>query len=116
MADVHRSLRLPLWLWQRYAAVVGDVGRSPDLKRYMAWQIDNPRVVLGPDVEPPYDFLATLRVPELLWELFAGDLAEGDVSASLRAYIWWRVQRPDDPLPGGRMPPLRRQSRNPVPV
>lgn len=112
MADDHHSLRVPRWLWSRYAEVVGNIGRAPDLKRFMAWRLDDSATELGPDVEPPHDFTATFRVPDELWNLFAGDMAEGEISAELRRYIWWRVQHPKEPLPGRRLPPLRRSTRH----
>jgi len=111
MADDHHSLRLPHWLWSQYAGVVGNIGRSPDLKRFMAWRVEDPDTVLGEDVAPPHDFLATLRVEAVRWDLFGETVGEGDVSAELRRYIWWRIQHPDAPLPGRRMPPMPRRTR-----
>lgn len=114
MAENHRPLRVPLWLWQRYAEVVGDVGRTADLKTFLAWRIDNPPVELGDDVAAPYDFLAKFRVDLDLWELFLRTVADDEGSSEMRRYIWWRVQHPDAPLPGRRVPPLQRWSRRPA--
>lgn len=114
MADNHRPIRTPYWLWQQYASVVGDVGRTADLKRFQDWQIDNPGDTIGPDVDGPHDFLTTLRIETERWELFLDTVPDGDGSARMRAYMWWRVQHPTDPLPGRRVPPLRRQSRPPA--
>lgn len=114
MADNHRPLRLPKWLWQQYARVVGDVGRTPDLKIFMDWCMDNTTVDLGPDVAAPYDFLATLRVEPERWEAFLDAVGDRGASRRLRTYIWWRVQHPHDPLPGRRLGPLRRSSRRPA--
>lgn len=114
MAEDHHSLRAPRWLWQQYAGVVGDIGRTPDLKLFMDWRIDNPQVVLGPDVDQPYDVLTTIRVEPERWELFVDTVAGGDCSSELRRYMRWRVQHPTEPLPGRRMPPMRRQSRRPA--
>jgi hypothetical protein len=114
MADDHHSLRIPSWLWRRYAAVVGNVGRGPDLKIFMDWRIDNPDTRLGPDVAPPHDFLATFRVELERWELFTDTVADLDASAELRRYIWWRSQNPEEPLPGRRVPPLQRWKRRPA--
>jgi hypothetical protein len=111
MAENHRPLRVPHWLWQQYAGVVGDVGRTSDLKKFVAWQIDNPDLEIGPDIEGPHDFLAKIRTELELWDLFLETVPEDDGAARLRAYIWWRVQNPSAPLPGRRMPPMRRQSR-----
>lgn len=111
MADEHHSLRLPYWLWSRYEAVVGNIGRTPDLKRFMDWRIEEPDVQLGEDVELPYQFTATFRIESTRWDLFAETVGEGDVSADLRRYIWWRVQNPKAPLPGRRLPPMPRRTR-----
>lgn len=112
MAENHRAFWLPLWLWRdRYAAVVGDVGRTADLKTFLAWRIDNPSVELGNDVAQPYDFLAKVRVDLELWQLFLDAVPDDEASSEIRRYIWWRVQHPSAPLPGRRVPPLQRWSR-----
>jgi hypothetical protein len=112
MADnPHRSLWLPPWLWTQYASVVGDRGRTADLKMFMDWRIDHTEPVLGPDVAPPCDFLATLRVESERWELYMDTVGEGEASAEMRRYIWWRIQHPSDPLPGRRLGPMRRDGR-----
>jgi hypothetical protein len=111
MAENHRPLRVPLWLWHQYAGPVGDLGRTPDLKLFMDWQIDNPLLEIGPDVAGPHDFLAKIRVEQERWDLFLDTVPEDDGSARLRAYMWWRVRNPLAPLPGRRTPPMRRQSR-----
>lgn len=111
MTDLHHSLRIPRRLWEQYADVVGSIGRTSDLKRFMEWRMDDPETVLGEDVAPPHDFLATFRIEPVRWDLFAGNVAEGDVSAELRRYIHWRVRHPDAPLPGRRLPPIRRHTR-----
>lgn len=109
MTDNHRSLRLPTWLWLQYAKVVGNAGRTPDLKVFMDWRIDHRGVDLGDDVTTPYDFLTTLRIEPQRWELFKNSVGDGETPAELRRYIWWRVQHPDTPLPGRRLGPLRRE-------
>jgi hypothetical protein len=114
MADNHHPLRLPSWLWRQYAKVVGNVGRTPDLKVFMDWRIDNTDVELALDVTTPYDFLATLRIEPARWQLFAETVEDRSCSSELRRYIWWRVQHPDEPLPGRRLGPLRRESQRPV--
>lgn len=111
MADDHHSLRLPRALWERYEDVVGNIGRTADLKLFMDWRIDNPEVTLGPDVPPPHDFSATFRIEELRWEMFADTVGPGKVSGHLRRYVRWRVRNPDLPLPGRRLPPMRRNTR-----
>jgi hypothetical protein len=115
MADSNRStLWLPRTLWERYATVVGDAGRTADLKIFMDWQIDHTDTALGPDVAAPYDFLATLRMESERWEMFMDTVGAGECSARLRSYIQWRIEHPDDPLPGRRLGPLRRQARRPA--
>lgn len=114
MADDHHSLRVPSRLWNRYATVVGNIGRGPDLKRFMAWRLDDTQTVLGPDVDPPHDFTATFRIEPVRWQLFTDTIGEGEVSAELRRYIWWRVQHPSEPLPGRRLPPMVRHTRRPA--
>jgi hypothetical protein len=112
MADNHRPLRLPTWLWLQYAKVVGNAGRTDDLKVFMDWRIDHRGLELGDDVAAPYDFLTTLRVELERWKMFRDSVDDRECSAELRRYIWWRVQHPDTPLPGRRLGPLRRERRD----
>jgi hypothetical protein len=114
--DNHRALRLPGWLWDKYADVVGDLGRTSDLKIYMDWRSENPYAVLGPDVAAPYEFSTTLRIESERWELFMDTVGEGNCTADMRRYVWWRVQHPTTRLPGRRLGPLRREKRQPVPA
>lgn len=103
MAEAHHhSLRLPLWLWERYEDVAGENQRSPDLKEFMAWRPAHADLELGPDVELPYDFTATFRVDDDLWDAFVDGIPDGDVSGMLRRYIWRRVRHPEQALPSGR--------------
>jgi hypothetical protein len=44
-ADVRR-FRLDLETWKAYGDIVGDGGRSADLKAYIDWRIDNPTTPL----------------------------------------------------------------------
>jgi hypothetical protein len=108
MASKHHSLRVPRWLWDRYALVVGSFGRGPDLNAFILWQIDNPDVTLGEDVAPPNDFLATFLVEEDAWGQFSDIVGAGDYSSRLRAYVWWQVRNGGAPLPGRLDPPQRR--------
>lgn len=112
MAEDHCSLRIPTWLWLRHEAVVGN--HTADLKLYLDWRIHHPEVELGPDVEPPHNFTATFRIEPVRWQLFLSTVPEGEGSADLRRYIWWRVLNPTEPLPGSRLPPLLRASRRPA--
>lgn len=59
-----RRFRVPDELWDAYSAIVGDRGRSADLKSYMEWRVDNPTTPLpgrrrgpvkkvGPDRDTP---------------------------------------------------------------
>jgi hypothetical protein len=98
MAEVHRSLRAPTWLWQRHEQVVGE--HTADLTSYIDWRWAHPDVVLGPDVDKPYDFLATFRVERHHWDRFLRAVPVDQASADLRRYIWWRVQHPALELPG----------------
>jgi hypothetical protein len=115
MADSnHRSLWLPRWLWEQYGTIVGNVGRTGDLKVFMDWRIDHPDLVLGPDVDPPYDFLATLRIESDRWDMYLETVDDGAGSSGMRRYVSWRVQHPSKPLPGRRLGPLRRESPRPA--
>lgn len=100
MAEIHRPLRAPFWLWEQYGGIAGGPGRSPDLRVFMDWQVEHPELVLGPDVPGPHDFLATLRVDSEHWKLFMATVGERNCSSRMRSYIWWRVQHPAEPLPG----------------
>jgi len=41
-----RKLRIDTELWDAYAEVVGDGGRSADLRSYIEWRVDNPTTPL----------------------------------------------------------------------
>jgi hypothetical protein len=94
--------------------VVGDRGRTTDLKSFIDWAIDHPGVLLGDDLAGPHDFMPTLRVEPARWELFLDAIGDVDYSSALRCYINWRIQNPDAPLPGRRVPPFKRSSRRPL--
>jgi hypothetical protein len=44
-SDVRR-IRVERDLWQAYADVVGNGGRSADIKAYIEWRVDNPTAPL----------------------------------------------------------------------
>ncbi|MFI6228592.1 hypothetical protein ACIBCR_14925 [Micromonospora echinospora] len=41
-----RRLRVPDELWDPYTEIVGNGGRSADIKAYIEWRIDNPTMPL----------------------------------------------------------------------
>lgn len=41
-----RRIRVDLDLWKAYEAVVGNGGRSADIKAYIEWRVDNPTTPL----------------------------------------------------------------------
>lgn len=41
-----RKLRVDQELWDAYTEVVGDGGRSADLRSYIEWRVDNPTTPL----------------------------------------------------------------------
>jgi hypothetical protein len=41
-----RRLRVDDELWVAYTQIVGDLGRSADLKAYIEWRVDNPTTPL----------------------------------------------------------------------
>lgn len=41
-----RRLRVATELWDAYTEIVGDAGRSADLKSYIEWRVDNPTMPL----------------------------------------------------------------------
>ncbi len=41
-----RRVRVDRDLWEEYAEVVGDLGRSADLRAYIEWRVDNPTTPL----------------------------------------------------------------------
>lgn len=102
------GFKLPLPLWQRYADVVGNGGRSADLKAYIDWRVEHPGVVLGPDASTGCDTFKKIRVDEQLWAEYARCVSLGDRSADIRAYINFRVANPTLPLPGRRRVTPRR--------
>lgn len=44
--DDIRRLRVEQSLWDAYTEIVGDGGRSADLKAYIEWRVDNPTAPL----------------------------------------------------------------------
>jgi hypothetical protein len=44
--DDLRKIRIDQDTWDAYAEVVGDAGRSGDIKAYIDWRIDNPATPL----------------------------------------------------------------------
>jgi hypothetical protein len=100
------GFRAPATLWDTYASVVGERGRSADLRRYIEWRVENPHVLLGADPGPagagpqPHKFEIDKALSAPYLALFKGD----GLSADLRAYIAWRVEHYNEPLPGqGRL-------------
>lgn len=114
MADTLHAMRAPSWLWDGFAAVVGEKGRTADLKVFMDWAIDNPRVLLADDVSGPHDQMITFRIEDPRWDLFLEALDKQDYASAIRRYINWRIQNPDQPLPGRRLGPLKRSPRRPL--
>lgn len=88
--------------WDSYAKIVGNAGRSADLRRYLEWRIDNPVSVLGTDPGADGARVRKFRVHEDLWKPYAHIFIEDErkISADIRAYIAWRIAHPDLPLPG----------------
>lgn len=41
-----RKLRVDEGLWRAYTEIVGDGGRSADLRSYIEWRVDNPTTPL----------------------------------------------------------------------
>lgn len=100
------GFRAPEDLWGTYGSVVGERGRSADLRKYIEWRIENPHVLLGADPgtagsgPQPYKFEIDATLHSLFTALFDTD----GLSADLRCYIAWRVAHFDEPLPGqGRL-------------
>jgi hypothetical protein len=44
--DDIRRVRVSRELWDAFAEVVGDAGRSGDIKAYIEWRVDNPTTPL----------------------------------------------------------------------
>lgn len=44
--DDIRRVRVDADLWAAYSEIVGDLGRSADLKSYIEWRVDNPTTPL----------------------------------------------------------------------
>jgi hypothetical protein len=111
MTDGHRSMRIARTLWERYGTVVGDLGRTADLKVFLDWAAENPGVQLADDAAGPHDFTPTFRIEGPRWQAFLESIGDADYSSVLRRYINWRTAHPNQPLPGRRVPPLKRQRR-----
>lgn len=48
-----RRLRVDDELWAAYTAIVGNAGRSADLKAYIEWRVDNPTMPLPGERKGP---------------------------------------------------------------
>lgn len=106
MADLdHHALRLPAAPWARFGEIVGN--RTADLKAYMDWCVANPDLWLAEDLSGPHRFIATFRIEPARWELFNASLGDCDYSSRLRSYIGWRIEHPNEPLPGRRITPVQ---------
>lgn len=53
-----------------------------------------------------------IRVEKALWEAYADVVGNGGRSADIKAYIAWRVDNPDTPLPGRRLGPVKKVRRS----
>lgn len=103
------GFRIPATMWRRYAAIVGNAGRSEDIRRYLEWRIDNPELVLGRDPGAAGAEARKFRVHEDLWKLYCDVFADDlGISADLRTYVAWRIAHPAQPLPGNTRVSLRR--------
>jgi hypothetical protein len=107
MPDNHRPLRVPRDLWDSYAAVAGAAGRTADLKVFIDWQNEHPDSELADDVDSPLDLLTTVRIELPRWNRFMTTVGSGACSARLRGYISWRIEHPEEPLPGSQVPGRR---------
>lgn len=99
-------------LWRRYAAVVGNAGRSADLKSYMEWRVDTPHWTVGSPFTEPGAPVRKVRVDDALRKDFKAAVPAGDCSSDLRTYIAWRVANPATPLPGRLRASRRRDWRS----
>lgn len=59
-----RRFRLDLETWKAYGEVVGDGGRSADLKAYIDWRIDNPTTPLPGKKRGPIKRVRAKSEPE----------------------------------------------------
>jgi hypothetical protein len=99
-------------LWHDYAKVVGDAGRSADLRRYLEWRTDNPTMQLpGALSDPRADGapVRKFRVHDDIWKPYAHLFVDDErrISADLRTYIAWRLKYPALPLPGQTRVPYK---------
>lgn len=108
MTDTLHSVRLPGRLLESYREVIGSRGMTADLKTVFDWYAENPGILLGDDVERPYDDMISFRIEDARWAVFIESLDGIDYSSVVRRYLNWRIQHPQLPLPGRRIPPLRR--------
>lgn len=54
----------------------------------------------APNVATDGSDIRRFRVDDELWEAYTEVVGEGRRSADLRAYMEWRVENPNEPLPG----------------
>jgi hypothetical protein len=50
------------------------------------------------------------RADDALWDAYTAVVGEGARSADIKAYLEWRVENPDEPLPGRWRGPVRRKT------
>lgn len=62
-----------------------------------------PRLVAADDSE-----LLRIRASRVLWDAYGKVVGERGRSADLREYMEWRIDHPDDPLPGRWRGPANR--------
>jgi hypothetical protein len=50
-----------------------------------------------------------IRVDQAMWDAYAEIVGDGGRAADIREYIHWRLEHPDDPLPGRWRGPVKRE-------
>ncbi|MBB3098933.1 hypothetical protein FHR83_006639 [Actinoplanes campanulatus] len=61
------------------------------------------------------DNLRRFRLDEQTWKDYGELVGDAGRSADLKAYIEWRLDNPDTPLPGKRRGPVKRTRPAPMP-
>lgn len=76
-----------------------------------AWRQPLPSVGSGSYprlVAPDQSDMRRIRVDQAMWDAYAEIVGDGGRAADLREYIAWRIEHPEDPLPGRWRGPVKK--------
>jgi hypothetical protein len=74
-----------------------------------------PKIGPYPDVVPDSSDIRRFRLDQETWDEYGELVGDAGRSADLKAYIEWRLDNPETPLPGKRRGPVKRARKAVMP-